>query len=139
MAEDIRSVMTSNPATLESSATIAEAAKLMDQRDIGNVLLVDGETLAGIVTDRDIAVKAVAKGLDPASATVGEIATKDPATVSPDQDVTKALEVMREKAVRRVPVVEDGKPVGIVALGDLSGHSQSDETLERISEAPQNN
>ena len=139
MADDIRSIMTSDPACLEPSATLAEAAKLMDQKDIGNVLIVEGGRLSGIITDRDIAVKGVAQGLDPSTATVGEVATSDVATVSPDQDVSKALEVMREKAVRRVPVVEDGKPVGIVALGDVAGNAKSDETLEAISEAPQNN
>jgi CBS domain-containing protein len=139
MADDIRSYMTSDPATLESSATLAEAAQIMDQRDIGNILVVEGGSLTGILTDRDIAVRGVARGLDPSSATVGEVATTDITTVTPDQDVSKAIAVMREKAVRRVPVVEDGRPVGIVALGDLTEHKRSDDVLDDISDAPANN
>jgi CBS domain-containing protein len=138
MAQSISDVMTRDPQTVEASATIADAAKLMRDNDTGAILVTDGETLTGIVTDRDIAVKAVAEGQDSSTA-VSQVFTENPATLSPDQTVDDAINLVREHNVRRVPVVEDGKPVGIISIGDLAIERDQDSALADLSSSAQNN
>lgn len=139
MAENIREVMTENPSTVEASANLTEAAQLMAKEDIGDVLVVENDELQGIVTDRDIVVKAIAEGNSPDDTSVREVATTDVATVGPDDSIEDAVKVVKEKDVRRIPVVEDGKPVGIVSLGDLAQHVDDDSALADISSASPNN
>jgi CBS domain-containing protein len=138
MAQSISDVMTRDPQTVETSATIADAAKLMRDNDTGAILVTEGETLKGIVTDRDIAVKAVAEGQD-SSAEVSQVFTESPATLTPDQTVDDAINLVREHNVRRVPVVEDGKPVGIVSIGDLAIERDQDSALADLSSSESNN
>src|SRR5919204_5991537 len=97
MGHSIRDVMTSDVRACERSATVVEAAKVMAREDVGPVPIVEAGRLAGVVTDRDIVVRVVAEGKDPNSTTVGEIASKDLATVSPDEDLDEALRVMAER------------------------------------------
>jgi CBS domain-containing protein len=139
MAQSIREVMTTNPVTLAPDAPIAEAARAMRDNDTGAILVSEGDHVRGLVTDRDIAVRAVADGRDPDRTSVGEIATTDLRTVDADSSVEDAIAVVRGSDVRRVPVVEDGKPVGIVSIGDLAIERDEESALADISSAPRNN
>jgi CBS domain-containing protein len=130
--------MTSNPTTIESSGTIAEAARKMRDEDAGIIPIVDGDRLVGTITDRDIAIRIVAEGKDPESATVGEIASRDLVTIDPQQDLDEALRLMAQHQVRRLPVVEeDGRLVGILAQADVAREASPEQTgrvVEEISE-----
>ena len=139
MAQSIREVMTENPEAVSGDAAVQDAATVMRDKDIGDVLWVEGEEVKGILTDRDIAVRVVAEGKDPASTTVSEVATTDLKTLSPDDSVDEAVELVREHDVRRVPVVEDARPVGIVSLGDLAREQDESSALADISSASPNN
>jgi signal-transduction protein with cAMP-binding, CBS, and nucleotidyltransferase domain len=137
MGQSIRGVMSTDPVVLQQEASIQEAAQAMREQDIGDVIVLDdSQQICGIVTDRDIAVRAVAQGRDPQSVTVGEICSRDLQTLSPDDDVGDAVKVMSEKAIRRLPVVDNGRPVGIVSLGDLAVTRDPDSVLADISAAP---
>ncbi|HET9443609.1 MAG TPA: CBS domain-containing protein, partial [Acidimicrobiales bacterium] len=127
------------PTTLSSSATVREAAQAMKDLGIGDVVVVQGDALCGVVTDRDLVVRAMAEDLDPSTTTVGEVCTPDPMTLAPDDPVEKATRLMREQAVRRIPVVENGRPVGIVSIGDLAVELDAESALAFISAAPANN
>ena len=139
MAQSIREVMTENPETVSGDTTVCDAAKLMRDKDFGGVLCADGEEIKGFLTDRDIAVRVVAEGKDPTSTTVSEVATTELHTLSPDDSVEDAIELVRRHAIRRVPVVEGAKPVGIVSIGDLAVERDKDSALADISGASQNN
>jgi CBS domain-containing protein len=138
MADTIRDVMTGDPKTVDASATVQDAAQLMDSENIGNVLVVENGEVQGIVTDRDIAVRVVAKGNGP-DASVREACSTSVETLAPDDSVEDAIKKMEQADVRRLPVVEDGKPVGIVSLGDLAIDKDSDSALADISSASPNN
>ena len=138
MAETVRDLVKGDPVTVDASANVEEAAKLMDQNDIGNVLVVENGEVQGIVTDRDIVVRVVAKG-NGADASVREAATTDVETISPDTSIDDAIQKMEQGNVRRLPVVDDGKPVGVISLGDLSQARDKDSALADISSASPNN
>ena len=138
MADSIRDLMTKDPRTVDAGDSIQDAARIMREDDVGAVIVNDGDSLAGIVTDRDIAVRAVADGKD-LSAQVSEVCSKSATTLGPDDSVDDAVRVMREEKIRRVPVVEDGRAVGIVSLGDLAEARDPDEALAEISAAAPNN
>jgi CBS domain-containing protein len=132
----IRDVMTSNPTTCEPRASVVDAAKVMAQEDVGSIPTVEGDRLVGVVTDRDIVIRVVAEGREPQSVTVGDVASRDLVTVSPDDDLDRALELMAENQVRRLPVVEGDKLVGIVAQRDVALQGADRETgqvVEQIS------
>ena len=139
MAPTVRDVMTANPVTLPAQAPVVDAAKKMREADIGDVIVLDGDSICGVVTDRDIVVRVLAEERQPAQTKLNEICSKDLATVSPDDDLTRAGDLMLERTVRRVPVVEDGRPVGIVSIGDLAKERDPDSPLGEISSAPPNN
>lgn len=137
MAQRLAEIMTPSPRTLEAGASLQEAARTMRDAGIGDVLVVgEDQRLQGIVTDRDIAIRGVADGCDPVVTTVGEICTPDITTCAPDDDVSKAVRLMRDRAIRRLPVVQDGRPVGIVSIGDLAIEQDPDSALADISAAP---
>src|SRR3954452_22887236 len=138
MADTIKDLLKGEPATVEASATVEEAAKLMDERDIGNVLVVENGEVQGIVTDRDIVVRVLAKGNGP-DASVREAATTDLETLQPDSSIQDAIQKMEQANVRRLPVVDDGKPVGVISLGDLAEAKDQDSALAEISSASPNN
>jgi CBS domain-containing protein len=138
MAQSIREVMTPDPRTVEPSASLTDAARAMRDDDIGAVLVVDGGQVTGIVTDRDIAVRAVAEGDDPDSTSVGDIASGALTALTVDQTVEDAIRLVREQNIRRIPVVQDGSPAGIVSIGDLAIERDSRSALADISEAPPN-
>jgi CBS domain-containing protein len=139
MARTVNEVMTHDPRTVAPSDTLADAARIMRDDDVGDVLVVENGRLAGIITDRDIVVRAVADGRDPSSVTVGDVMTRDPQTLTPDQSEDDAVRLMREWDVRRAPVVQDGRPVGIVSLGDVAVDRDTDSVLADISAASPNN
>jgi CBS domain-containing protein len=134
----VREVMTAAPETVTAETTIRDAAGIMERADVGNLLVVEGEQLRGIVTDRDITVRAVARGLDPTAA-VRQVLTPSAVFVSPMATVAEAIAVMRDNDVRRVPVVEAGRPIGVVSLGDLAISREPNSLLADISSAPPNN
>lgn len=139
MAQTLKEVMTPRPSTLETTATVRDAAQLMRDEDIGDVIVCKDGKIAGIVTDRDITVRAVADGKDPASTTLADVCSDDVFCLSPDDSVEDAVRLMTDRAVRRLPVVQDNTPVGIVSLGDVATHHDSDSALAGISAAPANN
>jgi len=138
MAQTVRDVMTTNLVTCPSSAPLKDAAGYMRDRDIGDVLVVDDGSICGIVTDRDIVVRCVAEGGDVRDATVGDVCTADLTTVSADTTIEDAARLMRDNALRRLPVVDGGKPVGIVTLGDLAVQADPSSALGGISAARPN-
>ncbi|MEA2396763.1 MAG: hypothetical protein QOK25_319 [Thermoleophilaceae bacterium] len=139
MAETVRDVMTEKVETVEPSDSAVDAAKKMKSADTGAILVTDDGDLKGIVTDRDIVVNAVAEGKDPSDVKVEEIASTDTTTIEPDADIDEAIKLMREHKFRRLPVVEDGQPVGIVSLGDLAAERDDGSALGDISQADPNN
>ena len=139
MAKTLQDVMSTTPVTLPATATVEQAAKKMRDDDIGDVIVMDGGRVFGIVTDRDIVVRAMAEGLDASTTPVREICTIDLVTMSPGDDVKKAIEVMKDKAIRRIPVCQDGNPVGVVSIGDLAIESSGEKALADISAAAPNN
>jgi CBS domain-containing protein len=130
--------MTAAPTALPEDATVADAARRMRDEDIGDVLVVREEELTAVVTDRDIAVRAVAEDRPPAETRLRDIASKDLATVSPDDTIADAVRIMRERALRRIPVVEGSRPVGIVSIGDLAVERDTDSALADISASEPN-
>ena len=134
-------VMTPDPVALIESETLVAAAKAMRSNDIGDVIVLDDTNarVKGIVTDRDVVVRALAEGMDPKKTTLASICTEDVTTVSPEDSVDKAARYMRELAIRRLPVVEDGQPVGVISLGDLALEMDSRSALAEVSAAPANN
>ncbi|MET0799620.1 MAG: CBS domain-containing protein [Actinomycetota bacterium] len=133
---EIRQVMTAAPHTVRTTDTLQDAARLMKTNDIGDVLVEDAVgRLAGIVTDRDIAIRATAEGSDPVSTTVEQVYSRDVTGLAPTDTVHHAVELMRAGNVRRLPVVESGKAIGIVSLGDISVETTPDSLLADISTA----
>ena len=138
MAQSIRDVMTAHPITLPATSSVVDAARAMRDSDIGDVIVVENGQICGMVTDRDITVRGVAEGRNISSLTLGDICSRQLTTLSPTDSVDAAVLLMREKALRRLPVVEGGKPVGIVSLGDLAVTKDPHSALGNISAAPAN-
>lgn len=139
MAKQVREVMNKKPIKLDRSAAVVEAARQMRAASVGAVLVATDGRLAGIVTDRDIAVRVVAQGRDPSTTPLADVCSCELTTLSPDDDIDHAIEVMRSKAVRRLPVVDSSnQPVGIVSLGDLALERDPHSVLGRISAAAPN-
>lgn len=134
---ELREVMTPNPTVCSPDTSAVQAAEMMRDQGIGDVLVQHDGSL-GIVTDRDIVTRAVASGRDLKSVTLGDICTTEVQTVSPDTSIDEVIRLMSDKAVRRVPVVEGGTPIGIVALGDLAVDRDRRSLLADISAAPPN-
>jgi CBS domain-containing protein len=130
--------MTPNPITVPTPATAWDAARLMKEQGIGDVLVVEGDRLAGIVTDRDLVVRVMAEGREPVATPVGEIASDEIKSVSPDDPVDHAVGLMREAALRRLPVTQNGYVVGVVSIGDLAVEREPGSALADISAAPPN-
>jgi signal-transduction protein with cAMP-binding, CBS, and nucleotidyltransferase domain len=138
MATAVREVMTKSPVTLQAMTPMQEAARRMRDEDIGAVIVMKDGQLCGVVTDRDIAVRGVAEGHVPAGTAIGQICSQELVCVEPDASIAEAVELMRTKAVRRLPVVEGGQPVGIVSIGDLAVDRDSGSALADISAADPN-
>ena len=133
----VRDIMTAAPETVTLDTPLTGAARLMAHRDIGDVIVIEPGTqrVAGIVTDRDIAIRAIAEGRNPDSTTVEEIFSRDLVAASPDDSVGRVIELMEDLKVRRLPVVEADRAVGIVSLGDLAVETNVGSALAEISSA----
>ena len=142
MARTLRDVMTPNPQSLGMDAPVTEAARIMRDADVGAVIVCKGDEVTGIVTDRDIVVRGLSEGHDCKNLTIGDVASTGVTTAAPDDSIEDALSRMEKENIRRLPVVDKGKPVGIVSLGDLSREGDAAETgktLRDISSAPPDN
>jgi len=137
MPKTVREVMTSNPCSIDADKSVAYAAKMMRDEDVGIAPIVEGDRLVGVLTDRDIAVRVVAEGRDPEQVKAAEVASRDVVTLDPEQDLDEALRLMARHQVRRLPVVEeDGRLVGVVAQADVAkvaDERHTGEVVEQIS------
>ncbi|GAB2935630.1 CBS domain-containing protein [Micromonospora polyrhachis] len=131
--------MTTRLVTMDGTDTLTAAAQEMRDRSIGDVIVTDGDAVLGIVTDRDITVRGVAEELDVDSATLNQILSQDVVTVSQYDDAVAAADLMRTYGVRRLPVLEDGRLVGLVSLGDIAVEREPQSVLADISADEPNN
>lgn len=130
----IRDLMTENPSTCAPNMTVTDVAKVMTRENVGPIPVVEGGRLVGVVTDRDLVVRVLAEGRDPEKTTVGEVATSSIETVSPEANLDEALRIMASNQVRRLPVVEGDRLVGIVAQADVARHAEEIKTGEVVEE-----
>ncbi|SEL82537.1 CBS domain-containing protein [Nonomuraea pusilla] len=137
MARTVADVMTRQPATVECDQPVSAAAALMRDKDTGAVIVNEGGRMMGILTDRDIAVRVIADGRGP-DTPVREACSAYVEAVCPDTSIEQAVRLMRSHAVRRLPVLEDGRTVGIVSLGDLAIERDPGSALADISAAEGN-
>lgn len=138
--QTIDEVMTKDPLTVAEDAPVSEAARIMRDANIGDVLVTrpDG-SVCGIVTDRDLALNVIAEGADPGSMTVRDVCSHTIESVASGDPVDRAVGMMRDQAIRRLPVIDEGELVGIVSLGDLAMERDPSSALADISQAPPNN
>ena len=139
MVNSVREAMTEDPRSIGPSASVVEAAQLMRDEHIGSLPITDGDALVGMITDRDITTRVVAEAADLARTSVGDVYSQDLVSVEPDKDLEEALGLMARHQVRRLPVVEDGRLVGIVAQADIAlalseDEKKTGELVEAISE-----
>ncbi|MFJ6384050.1 CBS domain-containing protein [Kitasatospora sp. NPDC092039] len=121
MTRKIKEIMTPAPVTVPRLASVRDTARWMRDAAIGDVLVVgEDDEVCGLVTDRDLVVRVLAAGKDPDSTRTGDVCSSELVDVGPDDDVAHAVELMRRHALRRLPVLEDGRAVGVVSLGDLA-------------------
>ena len=139
MAKTVADVMTKDPVAMSADSSVVEAAKAMSDFRIGSVVVMEMDKPCGIVTDRDIAVKAVATGGDPSTTRLADICSRDLAAVRPDQSVDDAVKVMKSHDVKRVLVMTDSKLEGIVSLGDLTSRGMGEDVQDDLSKAEPNN
>jgi CBS domain-containing protein len=140
MATSVRNAMTENPRSIDASASVVEAARLMREEHIGSLPITDDEKLVGMITDRDITTTVVAEAADPKKTSVGDVSSRDLISVGPDADLDEALQLMARHQVRRLPVAESQKLVGIVAQADVALNANQEKTgelVEAISEPSQ--
>jgi CBS domain-containing protein len=137
MAPKVRDVMTSAIDTATKSQPLRDAARMMKTGDYGSMPVVDDGRLVGMLTDRDIVVRAVAEGLDPNVALAGDFATPDPVAIEPEQPLDEALALMARYRVRRLPVVEDGMLVGVLSQADVALEAKEKKTGEIVQEISQ--
>jgi CBS domain-containing protein len=135
MGQIIKDVMTSNPCSIDAEKSVAYAAKMMREEDVGLAPIVEGDKLIGMLTDRDIAIRVVAEDRNPEQVKVADVASKQIVTIDPQQDLDEALRIMAEHQVRRLPVVEeDGKLVGVVAQADIAREGDDMQTGKLVEE-----
>jgi CBS domain-containing protein len=137
MAKSVRDAMTGDPRSIGATASVVEAARLMREAHIGSLPITDGEKLVGMITDRDITTRVVAEAADPNATSVGDVYSQDLISVEPDNDLREALQLMARHQVRRLPVVENERLVGIVAQADIAlaeNQQETGELVEAISE-----
>lgn len=136
MAQQVQDIMTNAPLTVDVGDSVAAAAELMREADVGALVVTDSSGIRGVLTDRDITVRVVAVGNDPATTAVGDIVAPDLVAVSPHDDLDTAVELMRINALRRLPVLDGDRLVGILSLGDLAIDRDATSALADISAQP---
>lgn len=139
MSRSVLDLMTHEPATCSPEDSTLDAARAMSDGDFGSVLVARDGHLLGILTDRDIVLRVVARGLDPATTPIADILTPDPTTLRADADSEEALQAFRSRHVRRLPVVDGDRPIGILSIGDIAMSHQEPSLLGDLSAAPANN
>src|SRR5437867_1834817 len=135
----VREIMTDNPETVSPGTFIADVARMMRDSDVGIIPVVNDKELMGVITDRDITIRVTAAGLDPFEVTVQDFISPNPVTVSPEDDVEKARQLMADNQIRRLLVTKDNELVGILSIGDIATKDRQEdaatgEVLEEISE-----
>ena len=120
MAKSVRDAMTEDPRSIGASASVVEAARLMRQQHIGSLPVTEDERLVGMITDRDITTRVVAESAVPETTSVGDVYSRDLISVESNKDLEEALRLMARHQVRRLPVVESGRLVGMVAQADIA-------------------
>jgi len=138
MTRTMRDIMSPAPVCMAATESVSAAAKVMKEHGIGAVLVLADGRLDGILTDRDIAVRVLADNRDPLTTRLGDICSAELDVLGPDDDVERAARLVRELAVRRIPVVQDGTPVGVVSIGDLALEKDRQSAFSGISAAPPN-
>jgi CBS domain-containing protein len=136
MTKSVRDAMTDDPRSIGTSASVVEAARLMREQHIGSLPVTEDELLVGMITDRDITTRVVAESAVPETTSVGDVYSRDLISVEPNNDLDEALQLMARHQVRRLPVVENGRLVGMVAQADiaLKDNERTGELVEAISE-----
>ena len=137
--QSIGEIMTRNVVILDPSATITEVARQMRDNDTGAVIVAEGDEMRGLLTDRDIVVRSIAEGRSPHDTKAGDICTTDLVTLGPGSTIDEAVKAMRDANVRRLPVAENGTPIGVISLGDLAMARDEESALADISSASPNN
>ncbi len=136
----VRHAMTESPQTIAPDMNAMDAAGLMKSEDIGVLPVVDGDTLIGLITDRDLVVRVLAERKNPLEVRVGDIATTSPVTVTPDMRLSEARELLEQHKIRRLPVMKGDRLVGVLSLGDVAWADASTrevgEALKAVSESP---
>lgn len=138
MAQQLREIMTKAPKVLDVDSTIVEAARVMRESDIGMVLVRNQKGVCGVVTDRDLVIRGLADGCDPAGTTLEKVYSEHLVKLEATESIENAINLMRKKAIRRIPVMENGECVGVVSLGDLAVERDPQSALGGISAAPAN-
>ena len=133
----VRETMTADPTAVETDRTVAQAAEFMAKENVGSLPVTENGELVGIVTDRDLVVQVVARGLDPNSVNVADVYTEKPVVATPDEPLDQALQRMAEEQVRRLPVVSDGRLVGILAQADVARSADAESTGHMVEEISQ--
>jgi CBS domain-containing protein len=133
----VSQAMTATPRSIESSESVVQAARLMASEDVGSLPVVEGGLLVGIVTDRDLVLQVLAKDLDPSKVTISEVASENPVVAKPDEPLDAALQRMAQEQVRRLPVVDEGRLVGILAQADVAREARPASTGEMVEQISQ--
>jgi len=134
----MRDIMSPAAVCMAPGESVSAAARAMKQHDIGTVLVVNDGRLSGLITGRDITVRVLAEKRDPRTTRIGDICSANLAVLSPDDDVDEATRLVRERGVRRIPVLADGTPVGVVSIGDLALEKDATSALSGVCSGPPN-
>lgn len=138
MAQQLREIMTQAPKVLDVQSTIVDAARVMRESDIGMVLVRNQQGVCGVVTDRDLVIRGLAEGCDPTGTTLEKVYSEHLVKLEASESIENAVNLMRKKAIRRIPVMENGECVGVVSLGDLAVERDPSSALAGISAATPN-
>ena len=134
----VRDIMSAAPVCMLPDESVSAAARAMKQHGIGTVLVLTDGRLSGLVTGRDITVRVLAENRDPRTTRIGDICSSELVVLDPDDDLAQAARLVRDRAVRRIPVLRDGIPVGVVSIGDLALEKDATSVLSGVSSGPPN-
>ena len=132
----VRDIMSAAPVCMAPGESVSAAARAMKRHGIGTVLVLTDGRLSGLVTDRDITVRVLAEGRDPRTTRIGDISDGELVVLDPDDDLAQAARLIRDRAVRRIPVLRNGIPVGVLSVGDLALERDATSVLSGVSSAP---